>query len=231
MASRLAQVRARIEEAAARAGRSDRVTLVAVSKTFPAERVREAHDAGQRAFGENRVQEGIWKIDSLAGDLQDVRWHLIGHLQTNKAKLAARSFDVVESVDSLRLARLLDAARDPELGKLPVLLEINVGGEASKAGYDPETFSAELPEIARLPNLELRGLMTVAPYADDPEHVRWVFRRLREMRDDVCETRAIENMRELSMGMSHDYEVAIEEGATMVRIGRAIFGERSGGRK
>ena len=188
--------------------------MVAVAKGFPPEAVREAYAAGLRHFGENRVQEAAAKRPLLA-DL-DITWHLVGHLQTNKVKKALQLFDIVHSLDSLPLAQELSRRAQ---GPLPVLLEVNVAGEASKFGLAPEQVPAAAQAIARLPHLELVGLMTVAPMASDPEEVRPVFRRLRELAQAL-------GLPHLSMGMSDDFEVAVEEGATMVRLGRAIFGPR-----
>jgi len=202
---------------------------MAVTKTHPPERIREAYAAGLKLFGENRVQEFGAKASALA-DLADAEWHMIGHLQTNKAAKAAELFRAVDSVDSVKLAEKLDSAARA-LGKtLPVLIEVNVGGEAAKSGAAPD--SRELEELLlaapRLEALEFRGLMTVPPFTDDPEAGRPFFRRLRVLRDAIA-SRQLPGiaMRELSMGMSHDFEVAIEEGSTCVRVGTAIFGERS----
>ena len=217
VAANVAEVRARIRAAAERAGRDPAsVTLIAVSKTFPAEAIAAAVAAGVRYIGENRVQEAEGKRAAL--DALGVRpvWHLIGHLQTNKVKTALQVFDILHSVDSLRLAETLSRhATAP----VDVLLEVNVGGEASKFGFAPEETLRAVEQVGRLPNLRPRGLMTVAPAVDEPEDVRPVFRRLRELRDAA-------GLVDLSMGMTHDFEVAIEEGATMIRVGRAIFGER-----
>ena len=215
IADRVAHVRQRIERAAERAGRSPAdVTIVAVSKGFPPSAIDEAMVAGIADIGENRVQEAAAKIAALRG--LPVTWHLVGHLQTNKAKTALELFDIIHSVDSLHLAEVLShRAQRP----LPVLLEVSVTGEASKFGFPPNEVAAAAEAIARLPRLDLRGLMTVAPFISDPETVRPVFRELRRLRDAL-------GLAELSMGMTDDFEVAIEEGATLVRIGRAIFGER-----
>jgi hypothetical protein len=225
----LAAVRERINTAARRAGRSpEEVALMAVSKTQPVERIHEAYSAGQRLFGENRVQEFSGKADSLR-DLKDAEWHLIGHLQTNKAAKTAELFRAVDSVDSLRLAEKLDAAARTLGKKLDVLIEINVGGEAVKSGLAPD--SRELEELLiaspRLASLVFRGLMTVPPFTDDPQSARPYFRRLRALRDTMA-ARHLPGvvMDELSMGMSHDFEVAIEEGSTCVRVGTSIFGDR-----
>jgi PLP dependent protein len=229
ISANIAQVRRRIAEAARRAGRNPaEISLMAVSKTQPTERIREAYDAGLRLFGENRVQEFAGKAEALR-DLRDSEWRMIGHLQGNKAAKAAELFSAVESVDSLRLAERLNAAAQ-ELGKkLAVLVEINVGGESAKSGAGAE--SEELQELlqgaAGLEHLEFRGLMTVPAFSEDPQLARPYFRKLRELRDQIA-SRGLPGvgMQELSMGMSHDFEVAIEEGSTCVRVGTAIFGER-----
>jgi hypothetical protein len=215
IADRVAHVQQRVERAAERAGRSPaEVTIVAVSKGFPPSAIDEAMVAGIAHVGENRVQEAAAKILALRG--LPVTWHLVGHLQTNKAKTALELFDIIHSVDSLHLAEVLSHRAERPL---PVFLEVNVAGEASKFGFLPDDLAAAAQTIARLPGLDLRGLMTVAPFVSDPETVRPVFRELRRLRDAL-------GLRELSMGMTDDFEVAIEEGATLVRIGRAIFGER-----
>ena len=212
---RLAAARASVSEAAERAGRDPAgIRLIAVSKTFPADAIRAAFDAGQRDFGENRVQEGLAKIAELGG--LDANIHLIGTLQRNKARHAG-AFASVQSIDSIRLAEAVSRRLDREL---EVLLEVNVAGEQSKSGFAPADLTDALPAIQALPNLDVAGLMTIAPIVADPEDARPVFRRLRELRDRL-------GLRELSMGMSSDYAVAVEEGASMVRIGRAIFGERA----
>ena len=219
IAERLSGVHARIEAACSRAGRSpDDVTLVGVTKGFPAEVVAEAVAAGLEDVGENRVQEAAEKIAALHARGVCPRWHLIGHLQTNKAKTALELFAILHSVDSLRLAQELSRRTDKPLA---VLIEVNVAQEANKFGFTPQELPAALTAVSALPHLDVRGLMTVAPQSADPEAVRPVFRRLRELRDDA-------GLRELSMGMTDDFEVAIEEGATMVRVGRAIFGPRPG---
>jgi hypothetical protein len=225
----IAAVRERMASAARRTGRTpDDVTLMAVSKTHPPERIREAYDAGQRRFGENRVQEFSGKSEALA-DLRDAEWHLIGHLQTNKASKAVELFRAVDSVDSLKLAEKLDAVARTLGKKLDVLIEVNVGGEAAKSGIASDSPALEELLIAapRLEALVFRGLMTVPPFTDDPQGARPYFRKLRELRDSVAARKlpAIA-MDQLSMGMSHDFEVAIEEGSTCVRVGMAIFGSR-----
>jgi hypothetical protein len=217
IAERLAGVRARIEAACCRAGRArGEVTLVGIAKGFPPDAVAEAVAAGLEDAGENRVQEAAAKIEALAARGVRPRWHLVGHLQTNKVKTALGLFAILHGVDSLRLAEALDRHASRPVA---VLLEVNVTQEASKFGFTPGELTSALSAISSLPHLDVRGLMTVAPQADDPEAVRPVFRRLRELRDAA-------GLRELSMGMTDDFEVAIEEGATLVRVGRAIFGPR-----
>jgi pyridoxal phosphate enzyme (YggS family) len=232
IAANLERVRERMARAAERARRSPaEITLVAVSKTFPAEAIREAYAAGVRHFGENRVQE--WEAKQpLVADLAAV-WHLVGHLQTNKARRAARLFHTVDSLDSAKLARKLDAAVAGLGGSgaqraavLPVLIEVRLAPEETKHGAEPEQVPALAEAVAGLPHLELRGLMCIPPLLDDPERVRPYFRRLRELRD-ALQQRLGCPLPELSMGMSHDFEVAIEEGATQVRLGTAIFGART----
>lgn len=223
---RLGAIRESIDRASRRAGRSDEVKLVAVSKTVDVARIRAAIDAGQYVFGENRVQEALAKIDRLSSDPTPLEWHLLGHLQTNKVARAARAFSCIESVDSFRLASALDRAAAAHDARVSVLLEVNVAGEASKSGFRPDELDGALESVVRLTALQPRGLMTVAPVAPDPEDVRWVFRHLCELRDSLRERYALADFSELSMGMSDDFRVAIEEGATIVRIGRALFGDR-----
>ena len=229
VAENIARVQQRIASAARRAGRNPaEVTLMAVSKTFPPERIRAAYAAGLRLFGENRVQEFSSKADALR-DLDDADWHLIGHLQTNKSAKAVELFTAVDSVDSVRLAEKLNVAAEKAGKTLPVLIEINVGGEEAKSGVAPD--SEELGQMLRaaasLSHLRVRGLMTVPPYTDDPEGARQFFRQLAEIRDQIARRQLPSiSMDVLSMGMSHDFEVAIEEGSTCVRVGTAIFGER-----
>jgi pyridoxal phosphate enzyme (YggS family) len=223
LAENFSAIRARIAAACARAGRDPAsVQLVAVSKTHPAAAVAEAVRLGQLLFGESRVQEAKAKIPESPSS---ARWHLIGHLQTNKAREAVQWFDMIESVDGLHLAQELSRRAEPLSKTLAVLLQVNVAGEASKFGYSPERVLEELGEIVALPRLEVQGLMTIAPYAEDPERVRPVFRRLRELKEQ-CEARLGYPLPHLSMGMSGDFEVAIEEGATLVRVGTALFGAR-----
>ncbi|MFZ0962250.1 MAG: YggS family pyridoxal phosphate-dependent enzyme [Terriglobia bacterium] len=222
----IARVEERIAAACRRSGRRrEDLRLVAVSKTHPPELIREAFAAGLRDFGENRVQEANSKRPGLA-DL-DATWHLVGHLQSNKVRAARELFHWVHSLDSLRLAEKLVQAASPGDARLPVLLEVNLGGEASKAGVRAKEVAALAEQIAPMETLALRGLMVIPPFLANAEDVRPYFRQLRALARDI-ETRNLPNvsMRELSMGMSHDFEVAIEEGATIVRVGTAIFGER-----
>jgi pyridoxal phosphate enzyme (YggS family) len=230
VAENLNVVRERIAAAARRAARSpDDIALMAVTKTFGPDAIRAAYDAGQRLFGENRVQEFAGKFAALS-DLADADFHMIGHLQTNKAGKAVEVFSAVDSVDSLRLAEKLNAAAAASRKRLPVLIELNLGGEESKSGLNPVSldFGALLESAARLDHLDFRGLMTVPPFTADPEGSRPFFRRLREIRDNIAR-RNLPAIRldTLSMGMSHDFEVAIEEGSTCVRLGTAIFGART----
>jgi pyridoxal phosphate enzyme (YggS family) len=230
IAENIATLQDQLATAAKRANRDpDEITLMAVSKTFPVESIREAHAAGLRVFGENRVQEFAGKSGSVR-DLPDAKWHLIGHLQTNKAAKAAELFDAVDSVDSVRMAEKLNAVAESTGKVLPVLIEVNVGGEAAKSGVTPDSDELEriLQGASRWGNLKIQGLMTVPPHSEDPEGSRPYFRQLREMRDRLA-ARGLPGvgMETLSMGMSHDFEVAIEEGATCVRVGTAIFGERA----
>jgi hypothetical protein len=223
----VARVQERVAAASRRSGRGpEDVKLVAISKTFPPESVRAAYEAGLRDFGENRVQEAKAKRPALS-DLS-ITWHLVGHLQTNKAKTARELFHWVHSVDSFRLAQKLDQTAVPGGGRLPLLLEVNLGGEESKAGVGESEIIQLAEEISPLSTLEVRGLMVIPPFFDDPEQVRPYFRRLRELAQEI-DAKNIANMcmQELSMGMSHDFEVAIEEGATIIRVGTAIFGARS----
>ncbi len=230
IAENIAQIHEQIAAAARRAGRDPaEITLMGVSKTFPAECIREAYAAGLRAFGENRVQEFAAKADALR-DLRGVEWHLIGHLQTNKAAKAAELFDAIDSVDSVRMAEKLNTSAESAGKTLSVLVEINVGGEQAKSGVAPDSDELEqiLQGAPRWSRLRIGGLMTVPPYTEDPEGSRPYFRRLRQIRDDIAARALPEiSMDVLSMGMSHDFEVAIEEGATCVRVGTAIFGERA----
>jgi pyridoxal phosphate enzyme (YggS family) len=247
LAENLAHVRERIDVAASRSGRrAEEITLIAVSKTHSARKIQELYEAGVRHFGENRVQERESKLAHLAG--VDATWHMIGHLQKNKAARAAQLFDTIDSVDSVPLAEKLDRARtdftteDTENtevrntrngsalfvpgNRLRVLIEVKLDPEPVKSGVNGKDLPRLIEALLRLPQLELRGLMGVPPYFDDPEEARPHFRRLRNLRDAARAQMGPEILPVLSMGMSHDFEVAIEEGATEVRIGTALFGAR-----
>jgi hypothetical protein len=215
---RIERVEERIRAAASRAGRRrDEITLIAVTKTWAAEAITGAYALGIRDFGENYVQEFETKPPALA--LPDARFHLIGHLQSNKSNRAAELFDVVQTVDSARLGRRLNDAPRRRSGALEVLIEVRLSAESAKSGAEPEQVQALATALAGFPNLRLKGLMTMPPWSDDPETSRPFFRRLHDLAASL-------GLPELSMGMSHDFEVAIEEGATMVRVGTALFGSR-----
>jgi pyridoxal phosphate enzyme (YggS family) len=220
----LEEIKRRIEDAARRVGRDPAdIRLVAVTKTVDLERLRQALAAGQTLFGENYVQEAKTKIASLGPGLT---WHFIGHLQSNKAKAAVELFDLIHSVDRLSLAQALEqaAARADKIQN--ILMQVNLAGEASKSGSAPEHAEDLLREISRMPHLKVLGLMTMPPWFDDPERVRPYFRALRELRDRLRDLH-LADLPELSMGMTGDFEAAVSEGATLVRIGTAIFGQRS----
>jgi len=223
IARNLEAVRAAIAAVARRAGRDPGgMRLVAVSKTVDLERLREAAAAGQKLFGENYLQEAAAKIAALGPGL---KWHLVGHLQTNKAKGAVELFDLIHAVDRLKLAQALEAAAT-RLGKVQdVLIQVNQGGEDTKSGVTPEAAPALVQVVARLPHLRILGLMSMPPWFPDPEEARPYFRALRELRDRLRDLTGLP-LAELSMGMSGDFEVAVEEGATLVRVGTAIFGGR-----
>ena len=222
----VARIQERIAKAATRAGRrADEITLIAVSKTHPASAIREAYEAGLRHFGENRVQE--WEGKRAGTEGLAASWHLIGHLQGNKAARAARLFHCVDSVDDVGLAQRLDRARAEAgiTGKLRVLIEVRIAQEETKSGMEIKELASAVEKIAEMPRLQLQGLMCIPPFLDDAEQVRPFFRRLRELRDGLTAKLGLE-LPVLSMGMSHDFEVAIEEGATEVRVGTALFGTR-----
>lgn len=227
IAGNIAHIRERVARAAERAGRdADEITLVAVSKTFPAEAIRSAYTAGVRHFGENRLQEFESKRAAVA-DL-DATWHMIGHVQSNKARKVAEIFSRIDSIDRLSIAEKLDAAiaEHGARRQLAILIEVKLGGEQSKSGIEQAALPQLAGEIARkCAHLQLRGLMTIPPYADNPVESHPYFRRLRELRDALQRETGLA-LPVLSMGMSHDFEVAIEEGATEIRIGTAIFGQR-----
>jgi PLP dependent protein len=224
MADAIDAIQERIAQAAARAGRlPSEIELIAVSKTHPLEAIREARDCGLRLFGENKVQETRAKVVDAPSDL---RWHLIGHLQSNKIRHALPIFEMIHSVDSLDLAKQIDRIAE-ELGLFPkILLEVNVAGESSKFGFSPDALRASIEALCALPRLQIEGLMTIAPYAEEAELSRPFFQQLRGLRDELAIDRNIP-LAHLSMGMSGDFEVAIEEGATLVRVGTAIFGARN----
>ena len=217
IARNLHDVEHRIAQAAQRAGRSPaEITIVAVTKGLTAQAIEAALEAGIRHIGENRVQEAREKIARLSNLQPCPTWHMVGHLQTNKVKTAVEIFDIIHSIDSLRLAEALSGrARNT----VSVLLQVNISGEEPKSGFSQAELHKAAEDVARLPMLEVKGLMTIAFLVRDPEEVRPIFRRLRELGDSL-------RLKHLSMGMSDDFEVAVGEGATMVRIGRAIFGER-----
>ena len=229
--SNLARIQERVARAAERSGREvEGITFVAVSKTFSAEAICVAYDLGLRHFGENRVQEWDSKREAVT-DLP-ATFHLIGHLQGNKARRAAEIFDSIDSVDSIALARRLDAAWGEQgkanVSKLPILIEVQLAAEESKFGVTEADLPSLIEAILQLPRLELRGLMAIPPFLENPEHVRPYFQRLRQLRDDLRQRfeGAADSFRELSMGMSHDFEAAIEDGATQIRVGTALFGAR-----
>lgn len=218
IAQRVEDVRRRIEAVCERSNRSpDEVTLIAVTKGFPPDAIRQAAAAGIQHFGENRVQEAEAKLAELPDLPEGVTWHMVGHLQTNKVKTAIRLFDIIHSVDSLPLAEAI--SRRAAASRQPIFLEVNVSKEPSKYGFSLDEVLNRLRAIEALPNIEVMGLMTVGPQVESAEDVRPVFHRLREAAGSV-------GLNALSMGMSDDFEVAIEEGATHIRIGRALFGER-----
>ncbi|RGU95039.1 YggS family pyridoxal phosphate-dependent enzyme [Clostridium sp. AF15-17LB] len=222
----LEQVEARIEKACDRAGRDrGEVTLIAVSKTKPAETLREAYDLGVRVFGENKVQELVDKYEALP---DDISWHMIGHLQRNKVKYVIDKAELIHSVDSLRLAETIEKEAKKHNITANILIEVNVAREESKFGVMPEELDEIVEKIAGFPHLNVKGLMTIAPNVENPEENRAVFARLRKLSVDIA-SKNVDNMNMsiLSMGMTNDYEIAIEEGATMVRVGTGIFGERN----
>ena len=225
VADNLAQVKEQIADAALRSNRSpESVKLVGVTKTVEVERIKEAVSAGLQILGENYVQEARDKIKELSGRAS---WHFVGRLQTNKAKYAVKLFDLIQTVDSIKLAKELDRRARPLNRIVPIIIQVNLAGEASKGGVQPSECFSLIRQISELANLQIRGLMTMPPFFNAPERVRPYFRQLRELSQqiDQAELPGVE-MKELSMGMSGDFEVAIEEGATLVRVGTAIFGTR-----
>ncbi len=223
LAARLETIQRRIRLACERANRDPRsVMLLAVSKTHPPETIRNLADLGQVFFGENKIQEAKAKIPQCPGKL---RWHFIGHLQSNKCRDAVSLFEMIQGVDSLAIAEEINKRAEQAAKTMPILLEINVAGEASKFGYEPERMLAELSQLNALPRLEIHGLMTIPPYAPVPEKARPYFQKLRDLKERAEQILGAP-LPQLSMGMSGDFEVAIEEGATIVRVGTALFGER-----
>jgi PLP dependent protein len=225
------RIRERIAAACSRSGRSqDDVTLVAVSKTFPIEAVEAAREAGITHFAENRVQDFIAKTDSIPGRVEggDVAWHMVGHLQRNKAKDVVARADFFDALDSIRLATEIDKRAEAAGRVMPCLVQVNVSGEESKFGFEPEEFESVLDQLEEMESIKVLGLMTLAAPADDPEEVRPQFALLRTLLEKGKARPSFASMNALSMGMSGDFEVAIEEGATHVRIGSAVFGEREG---
>lgn len=219
------KVQENIQQACERSGRNpEEVTLVAVSKTKPVEMIQDVYDLGQRDFGENKVQEMTEKYEIME---KDIRWHMIGHLQRNKVKYLIDKSCLIHSVDSLRLAQTISDEAGKKGCTIPILIEVNVAQEESKFGIHPDEAEELIREIAKLPGISIKGLMTIAPYVDNPEENRQIFRDLKQLSVDI-DRKNINNvsMRILSMGMTNDYEVAIEEGATIVRVGTGIFGER-----
>ncbi|MDD3338204.1 MAG: YggS family pyridoxal phosphate-dependent enzyme [Lachnospiraceae bacterium] len=219
-------VQEHIVKACERSGRDPKeVTLIAVSKTKPECMVEEAYAAGTRDFGENKAQEMSRKYDSLS---KDIRWHMIGHLQRNKVKYVVGKACLIHSVDSVRLAEAIQEQAQKTDVIMPVLIEVNVADEESKFGITTEETMSLVEEISKFPNISIKGLMTIAPHVSNPEENRWVFRKLKQLGVDIKDKNYNNvNVDILSMGMSGDYEVAIEEGATMVRVGTSIFGERN----
>lgn len=223
---RLMRVREQIARAAHRAGRqAEDITLIAVTKTFDSPIIQQAVIAGARDLGENRVQEAMGKVAHIAGE--GLRWHLIGHLQSNKARQAIKTFDVIHTIDSREIIERLDRIAGEEGRRPTVLLQVDLGKEATKSGADESSLPEIIESLDGARNLDFKGLMTLPPFLENTEQVRPYFRRLREIMETLNEGRAPDRkLTELSMGMSHDFEVAIEEGATMVRVGTAIFGTR-----
>lgn len=224
LAVNLASVQNRIQQACERSGRDPAsVTLLAVSKGQTPQRVRAAADLGLSLFGENRVQEAKLKIGQCPSRLH---WHMIGHLQSNKVRDAVHFFEMIQSTHSLGLAEEINRSADKAAKTMPILLEVNVAGESTKYGFSPKQLLSSFMAMNSLPRIEIHGLMMIAPFAPEPEKVRPFFRRLRELKEE-CERMLGAGLAHLSMGMSGDFEVAIEEGATLIRIGTALFGERS----
>ncbi len=222
MQENLDTIRMRLQRAAVRMDRNwEDITLIAVSKTVSPEAIGEAWNLGLKHFAENRVQEALPKISSLPAD---ICWHFVGHLQTNKVRQAVEQFQLIQSVDRMKLAREVQKEGEKQGRAFDVLLQVNIGDEGSKSGCHPSAVNEMLKEMAELPNIKVLGLMTIAPYLPDPEEVRPYFQRMKEMFDsiNICGV----EMKYLSMGMTHDFEVAVEEGSNMIRLGTALFGKR-----
>jgi len=224
----LQELKSRIAEAAQKSGRRpEDIRLLAVTKTVPMERIREAISSGQRLFGENYVQEAVQKLESLGDLYHETTWHFIGHLQRNKAKLAVQLFNCIETVDNLKLARVLDRHAKAAGKRLSVYIQVNVARDPRKSGLSPEELPIFLTQAAELSGIDICGLMTMPPWEPEPESLRRWFRALRDLRDKMnAGLGHSPGLKELSMGMSQDFEIAIEEGATVVRIGTALFGRR-----
>ena len=225
IAENLSRIKERMAEAAMRSGRTpDSVKLVGVTKTVDVDRIKEAVSAGLQILGENYVQEARDKIKEVGGE---VSWHFVGRLQTNKAKYAVKLFDMIQTVDSFKLAKELDRRAQPLGRKIPIIIQVNLASEVSKGGVEPSECISLIKQISELANLQIRGLMTMPPFFDQPERARPYFVQLRELSQEIARTQLPRvEMNELSMGMSGDFETAIEEGATLIRVGTAIFGER-----
>ena len=221
----LRTIQQKIERSAERAGRSpSEVTVVLVTKNVPPERIREAFDAGSRDFGENRVQEFLTKKAALPSE---IRWHFVGHLQTNKVKSLLGEMELLHSLDRLALAEEIEKQAEKRSLEVKALVQVNTSGEATKSGFAPEEVEAAFQKLCALPRIKLQGLMTIGPLTDQPEAIRASFRKLRALRNQLQEKFPSVQLSHLSMGMSGDYEIAVEEGATLLRIGTAVFGERS----
>ncbi len=226
MCERLNYIKERVAVAAKRSGRdASDITIVAVSKKKPSFMIRALYDCGQRIFGENYIQEAISKIEQLS-DIKDIQWHFIGHLQRNKVKYAVRWFNWIETVDSFKLAKALDRKAKELDRRIKILVQVNIADEQSKYGMTPKEVPALLDELDSLSNLEFKGLMTIHPFSSTPEDARQWFKKMVQLRDDLSNSYPHLDFSELSMGMSSDFEIAIEEGATIVRIGTALFGPR-----
>ncbi len=223
----LSKVKERINSIAVGSGRDPHdITLIVISKTRSADIVNMAIDCGIRHFGENKIQEAVPKINDLNKRHSDLKWHMVGHLQTNKAKIAIMNFDMIQSVDSIKLARKISSIAQQLQKNVDILIEVNISGEESKYGINPDDVEQINGEIASLPNINVRGLMTIGPLTSDVADIRNAFRRMRRIFKDMQDSEK-DDFNILSMGMTDDYEIAIQEGSTMIRLGRAIFGPRN----